>query len=91
MEPSSDVSGVGDFLAVDEWSQQVEYRDIKAQQQLTKPHYGSPTGPSSSPSPLALSAEEIQTALTLEKSGLSEMEKLSRDYRPDLQVCHSSP
>jgi hypothetical protein len=94
MASSSDVNEVHGF----EWRQQAECQDVDAQQQqLTKPHYGPPTGTAPSPSTLALTDEGVKMGLAeLGNQGLefSEMEKLSRDYQPDLQVCalaHSHP
>lgn len=88
MEGSSNMNGVNDFDDLDTWTQQVEYQDIKAQQQLTKQHYGSPTG---SPTRTPPAAEDVKASLaaleTAPAQDFSEMEKLSRDYQPDLQVC----
>ncbi|KAG0642934.1 peptidase C65 Otubain-domain-containing protein [Tuber brumale] len=86
MEGSSNINGVNDFDELDTWRQQVELRDIKAQQQLTKQHYGSPTG---SPTHTPPAAEDVKASLAVLEMAptpdFAEMEKLSRDYQPDLQ------
>ncbi|CUS07556.1 unnamed protein product [Tuber aestivum] len=86
MEGSSNINGVNGFNDLDPWAQQVEYRDIKAQQQLTKQHYGSPAG---TPTHTPPAAEDVKAGLAgLEiapAQDFAEMEKLSRDYQPDLE------
>lgn len=85
MDGASGLNGSNGFPAgLDTWSQQVEYRDIKAQQQLTKQHYGSPMGSPTHSQPEVIGGDEVKACLT----GLGrnqELEKLSRDYQPDIQ------
>lgn len=76
---------------LDPWSQQVEYRDIKAQQQLVKQHYGSPMG---SPTHSHPEDEDVKVSLASldgQTQDYAELEKLSRDYQPDIQVRFPRP
>lgn len=63
--------------------QQVEYNNLKAQQQLTKQHFVSPSGsPQQYHTP-----DEIKPDLgTLNGADYSEMERLSSQYQPEVEV-----
>lgn len=90
MDGAPAMNGGGAFVDdLDTWSQQVEYRDIKAQQQLTKQHYGSPMGSPTHSLPDAIAGEDVKTSLADldgQTQDYAELEKLSRDYQPDIQV-----
>lgn len=95
MDGAPGMNGGGAFVDdLDSWSQQVEYRDIKARQQLAKQHYGSPMGsPTHSHSqPDDITGEDVKVSLAdldAQTQDYAEMEKLSRDYQPDIQACFS--
>lgn len=77
---------------LDPWSQQVEYRDIKAQQQLAKQHYGSPMGSPTHSQTDGIVDEDVKVSLASldgQTPDYAELEKLSRDYQPDIQACFS--
>lgn len=91
MDGTSGMNGGGAFVDdLDPWIQQAEYRDIKAQQQLTKQHYGSPMGSPTHSQPDAIAGEDVKASLVGldgQTRDYAELEKLSRDYQPDIQVC----
>lgn len=90
MDGAPGMNGGGAFVDdLDPWSQQVEYRDIKAQQQLTKQHYGSPMGSPTHSQPDVITGEDVKASLAGldgQTQDFAELEKLSGDYQPDIQV-----
>lgn len=93
MDGVAGMNGGGTFVDdLDSWSQQVEYRDIKARQQLAKQHYGSPMGSPTHSQPDAIAGEDVKVSLADldgQTQDYAEMEKLSREYQPDIQACFS--
>lgn len=93
MDGVAGMNGGGTFVDdLDSWSQQVEYRDIKARQQLAKQHYGSPMGSPTHSQPDAIAGEDVKVSLADldgQTQDYAEMEKLSREYQSDVQACFS--
>jgi hypothetical protein len=80
---------------VDPWAQQVEYRNVKAeQQQLATQHYGSPNGTSDGyvavtsapPSSSSGVKTEIELLEAQQAQDFSEMQRLSQEFTPEVTV-----
>lgn len=92
MDDAPGINGGAFVDDLDPWSQQVEYRDIKAQQQLAKQHYGSPMGSPTHSQTDGIADEDVKVSLASldgQTQDYAELEKLSRDYQPDIQACFS--